>query len=101
MKDSPRLPELKIVLVELALEKNGVLILGSLYFHSQSDSGIKVEIRHVQKTKSKSLCFTSKPTKFPRIRESLWREQVLLTRELYGRHPPLATKQRIYDVLRC
>ena len=31
-KDSPRLPELKLVLVELALEKNGVLILGSLYF---------------------------------------------------------------------
>ena len=40
--------------MELALEKeNGVLILGSLYFHSQSDIRIKDETGHLQKTKSK------------------------------------------------
>ena len=40
--------------MELALEKeNGVLILGSLYFYSQSDIRIKDETGHLQKTKSK------------------------------------------------
>ena len=87
---------IKIVLVELALEKeNGVLILGSLYFHSQSDIRTKVETGHLQKTKSKSLCFTSEPIQFPRIRESLWRAQVVLTLEVQDCHPPLVMNREM------